>query len=130
MIDDKLRTRMLTSSALSTKVGGTRIFPLIKPQGIIADSVVSQRISAVRDIYHGGITGLVQSRFQFTCISATPDGAKALAADVVAILHGWTDRVASPRVFYCRVDNQIDLYEEGTDESAVAVDVIVQHEEG
>lgn len=74
-----LRAYLLGESAISTAVGGSRIYALRLPQGQVQDSIVYSRISGIGDHTMQGATGLARPRVQIDCWSADLDRANALA---------------------------------------------------
>ncbi len=70
------------------KLAGTRIYPMLAPQGERCPLIVVTRISEDEEPVLKGPSGLVQSRVQVDAWGATPDDASALAEAVLSRLHG------------------------------------------
>ncbi|MPZ58440.1 MAG: DUF3168 domain-containing protein [Rhizobiales bacterium] len=74
-----LRTFLLADSAVAAAVGGTRIYPVVLPQGQVLPSVVFARISGLGDHHMQGASGLTRPRMQIDAWARTADEASTLA---------------------------------------------------
>lgn len=74
-----LRAYLLGESAISTAVGGDRIFPVVLKQGEKRASIVYSRISGLGDHHMQGASGLARPRIQIDCWAPKADDAVSLA---------------------------------------------------
>src|SRR5262245_12794687 len=88
-----LRALLLADPTVSGLVGGSRIYPLVMPQGMRSPSVVYQRIAGVYPYTMDGPAGIVQSSVQFDSIAETNDAANQLANAVHDVLTGMKGEV-------------------------------------
>jgi hypothetical protein len=84
-----LRAYLLADAAISTAVGGARVYPLRLPQGQLLPSVVYQRVSGQGVHHNQGPSVLTRPRLQIDCWAADPDAAAALADLVKERLDGF-----------------------------------------
>jgi len=84
-----LRAYLLDDAAIAAIVG-SRVHPLVLPQGDTGPSIVYSRISAVGDHHMSAASGLVQTRLQLDCWAASLDNAAALADLVKQRLDGFS----------------------------------------
>lgn len=90
MIREAFRAILLSDAALSTAVAGSRVYPLIMPQGVRDASLVYQRISGIVDILMDGPQALRETRLQLDAWAADPDDAAALIALAETKLNGFS----------------------------------------
>lgn len=93
MIREAIRTVLLSDGPTSTGVGGSRIFPLIMPQGQRADSLVYQRASGTQDVTLDGPAGYRETRMQIDAWSEDADRAARLIELARDCLNGYTGTV-------------------------------------
>lgn len=74
-----LRAYLLDDSAISTQVGGARIYPIKLPQGQVQPSIVFMRVSGLGDHHMQGPSGLARSRIQIDCWAQSAQTAVELA---------------------------------------------------
>jgi hypothetical protein len=84
-----LRAYLLGSGAISSAVGGERIFPIRLPQGVVQPSIVYTRISGEGDYHNQGSSGLMRPRVQIDCWAQTADVATSLANLVKVRIDGY-----------------------------------------
>lgn len=84
-----LRAFLLGDGALSTIVGGARVYPVKMPQGVTAASLVYNLISEVGDVHNAGPDGLCSTRIQVDAYATTADAAMTLANEVKDRLFGY-----------------------------------------
>jgi hypothetical protein len=84
-----LRAYLLGLSAISTEVGGNRIYPLKMPQGQTSTSIVYSRISGLGDHHSTGPSGLSRPRIQIDCWAQSADAADALSRLVKERIDGF-----------------------------------------
>lgn len=77
-----LRGYLLTNAAISSAVSGSRIFPVIMPQGERADSIVYVRVLENEGYHMSGPSHLVGQRMQIDVWSQST-GSAARLADLV-----------------------------------------------
>lgn len=84
-----LRAFLLADSAISTVVGGARIYPVKLQQGITATSIVYNLVSEITDHHMFGPSGLTMMRMQIDAWSTTQDNASFLALLIKDRIDGW-----------------------------------------
>lgn len=132
-----LRAYLLADAAISTLVGGTRIYPLRLPQGVIEPSVVYQRISGLGDHHMAGASGLARPRMQVSCWAQSADVATQLANLVKARIDGfrgsmlWGDNSPAEAIVVQGIffDSERDLYDEALKLYALSRDYLIWYEE-
>lgn len=90
-----LRTFLLADSAISSAVGGARIYPGKVPQGILLASIVYTLISDGGDYHNEGASGLARPRYQIDAWAPTLDAATALANLIKARIDGYRGTMGS-----------------------------------
>ena len=83
-----IRALLLANPAVSTAVGGSRIYPVVLPQGQTADSVVQNLVTEASDYHLQSASGLGTARMQIDCWSLTADGAVTLGRSRRALFRG------------------------------------------
>lgn len=83
-----LRAYLLADGAIAALVG-TRVYPVILPQGVTATSIVYSRISGQGDHHMQGASGLSRPRIQIDCWSLSADHAASLALAVKERIDGF-----------------------------------------
>lgn len=128
-----LRAFLLADGSVSVAVGGSRVFPVMLPQGETRDSVVYTRISGVGDHHMTGPSGLNRPRIQIGAWSKTADGAASLADLVKQCIDGHSGAMGAggiavdvQGVFF---DSERDLYDDGAKLHGVIRDYFVWYEE-
>ena len=89
-----LRSLMLSDPSISTAVGGVRIYPVVLPQGITADSIVYNRITEFESLTMERPSGLVSARYQIDAWSKSVDSATVLANLVKEVVGGYRGQIA------------------------------------
>ncbi|WP_441280508.1 tail completion protein gp17 [Tardiphaga sp. 862_B3_N1_1] len=84
-----LRAFLLGDAAISTAVGGARLFPIKMPQGTKVASIVYSRISGRGDHHMMGPSGLGRPRYQIDAWAPSADAAVSLADLVKVRLDGF-----------------------------------------
>lgn len=126
MIEGELYTRLTTHAGTAALVG-TRVWPLVMPQGGKLPAIVYQKVSDVRVYSHDGDSDLIRSRFQVSCYAKNYDDVKALEAQVVDALSGYADRTLGTPVEASFMDMAFDDYEPDVKIYRVMVDFKVWH---
>lgn len=132
-----LRAYLLADGSISTMVGGTRVYPVRLPQGVIEPSIVYQRISALGDHHMQGASGLTRPRMQISCWAQTADLATQLANLVKARIDGYrgsmlwgenspAEAIVVQGIFF---DSERDLYDEALKLHALSRDYLIWFEE-
>ena len=88
-----LHTLLLSNSDIVARVGD-RIYPVVLPQGVTADSIVYNRIVDNESYHFVGPSGLITQRMQIDAWSQTPDGASELADLIKELIGGFSGTVA------------------------------------
>jgi len=115
----------ILASAPVTALVGTRVYPMMLPQGPTFPAVVYQRISTVPDMLVDG-PGFAPIRMQLSMWATTFDGARTLADAVVTALHGYH----GGELRLSRLINLLDDYEPDTKLFRVIADFRVHHTQG
>ena len=98
-----VRALLLADPAVSAAVGGSRIYPLIRPQGSALPAITYQRVSRIRVDPFSRADPLVadarvqNARLQIDCWAATYGDVKELAADVLNVLAGYVGAAPAAR---------------------------------
>lgn len=114
-----LRSLLLADPTVNGMVGGTRIYPIVMPQGMRSPSVVYQRITGTYLYGMDGSAGVQQNTIQFDSIAESADAATNLANAVHDVLAGFKGQVSygsnSPQGFVVFQGmfrtNERDLYD-------------------
>lgn len=114
-----LRAYLLADGTISGLVGGSRIYPVKLPQGIILASIVYQRISGQGDNHMQGASGLSRPRLQIDCYAPSAMAAAQLADLVKERIDGFrgeieyadTSPANSVKVQGVFFDNESDDYD-------------------
>jgi hypothetical protein len=115
----------ILASAPVTALVGTRVYPMMLPQGPTFPAIVYQRISTVPDMLVDG-PGFAPIRMQLSMWATTFDGARTLADAVVTALHGYH----GGELRLSRLINLLDDYEPDTKLFRVIADFRVHHTQG
>lgn len=92
---------------------GTRMYPLIIPQGEALPAIAYQRISARRIGAQDGPTGLARARIQLRIVGSSYATAKSTATAVRELLDGYKGVAGGVTIESCWLDNDDDA-EDGT----------------
>lgn len=114
-----------------------RVYPLVVPQDVAMPAVAYQKVNSERIGVHGtsggpgfGVAGWARTRVQVTCHAEEYADARALADAVRTGLDGFrgvmNDEV---RVDGCRVENEVDGYNQVAGYATVRVDLVMVHRE-
>lgn len=116
-LEEALRTRLLADGTVSGLVG-TRVFPLVVPQGQALPAIAYQRISGIREHTHEGASGLARPRLQYACVATSFTTARGVADAVRKSLDGFAGVIGSVTVQNIMIQNQIDNYNLSADDEA------------
>lgn len=128
-----LRAHLLGDSAISTRVGGARIYPIKMPQGQTLEGIVYSRISGFGDHHMQGPSGLGRPRFQIDSWSPAADGASSLSRLVKERIDGFRGTISygsnSPQstveVLGVFLDSERDDYDDSAQMYRVSMDFFV-----
>ena len=133
-IESVLRAILVANSDVATIVGvtydpdtlapkGGRVYQGQLPREPTFPAIVYQMISRPQD----GLTGIVQSRMQYTCMAGSWKAAAELADAVRCALHGHRGVRDGARIEYIQYAGQHDDYDETTGIHWIPVDMIVTY---
>lgn len=90
MIREAFRNVLLADATVSTMVDGTRIFPLMMPQGVRKPSLVYQRVGGANDLTMEGPAGIRETVMQVAAWALDPDQAARVIGAAEARLNGYS----------------------------------------
>lgn len=117
MIESALYTRLSTYAPLTALVG-TRIYPLVAPQGTTLPYCVYRKVSPGRQYTLDGYA-IERPRMQVSCYGATYGQAKGVAVQVTAAVESWA------AVGFGWQVGEVDLHEKDTGLYHVPVDFFI-----
>lgn len=106
---------------------GSRIYPMMVPQGAALPAVTYQRISGERIHAMVDDPGLASPRIQVDAWGSTYSSAKAVAAQVIDCLQRWSGVVETVTVQDTYFQGDQDLYDQETERWQVSMDFIIWH---
>lgn len=112
-LEDGLYTFLAAQAGISALVG-TRIYPLVAPEGAVMPCIVYQRIGGSRVVSHSGDSELARPRIQVSAWAETYDEAKSIAEAVVAATSGYSGTWGSVSIGAVEVEDGPDDYDEAT----------------
>lgn len=123
MIEDDIRTYLLTQSPITTLVGTdasgsmARIYAISRQQGITADSISMRRVGTnhVHNLIGGA--GFGTAVIEFDCVSLTYSGAKTLGNTLRGELQGYAGTMGSATISSVILDDEQDEFDEAIDAS-------------
>jgi hypothetical protein len=124
MIEEVLFTRLSAHGGLTALVG-TRIYPVIMPQGATKPAVTYQLISGIRESAMVADPGLVTSRYQFTAWATT----NLVARNVIKQVRLALERYSSGIMANAFIETEYDVFDEEAILHGRGLDVIVNHTE-
>jgi Protein of unknown function (DUF3168) len=86
---EEILVARLKASPQVTALVGSRIYPMVIPQGVVMPAIAYQRISTVRPGSLRGPSGIADPRLQVNCWADTYGTAKTVAEEVRQSLDGW-----------------------------------------
>ncbi|MGH7243610.1 MAG: DUF3168 domain-containing protein [Phycisphaerales bacterium] len=89
MLEDVLGFYMKISSAATSTLVGSAFYPLRLPQKPPMPAITYARVGSLREPTHGGPTGFVEARIQFSCYAKTFDKAREIRSAVRDDLDGF-----------------------------------------
>lgn len=123
-VEETLYTRLSTFAGLMALIG-TRIYPVIMPQGSVKPAVIYQMISGIREAAMGSDPGMVKARYQFTAWATTNLSARNVIKQIRLAL----ERYSTTDLDDCFIETEYDVYDEGAYLHGRGLDVIVHHRE-
>lgn len=120
-----LRTYLLADGAISSAVGGERVYSLVLPQGQKLPSIVYSKISNIGDHHMQGPSGLARPRMQIDCYALTQDAAVELAQMVKERMDGFQGDMDTVNVLGVFFDLDRDLYDDPSGLFRVSQDYLV-----
>lgn len=123
MIEDNIRTYLLTQSPINTLVGTdaagsmARIYSVDRQQSITADSIVYERIGSERAAMLASAQGSCGASIQFDCVALTYAKAKTLANALRGELDGFRGTMGDTTVHWCRLEEESDDFDPPVDGS-------------
>lgn len=124
-----LRAFLLADAAISSAVGGARVFPVVVPQGETRASVVYARISGEGDYHTQGPSGLARPRYQIDAYAKTQDEAAALANLVQDRIDGYRGLMGSVPVQGVFLESERDDYHDAAKLHRVSRDYVIFYAE-
>ena len=91
-----VRALLLADPIVNGQVGGTRIYPLVRPQGTALPAITYQRISRTRFDPLQGMERVQNARLQIDVWGVDYGDVKDLAADVLEVLAGYAVTESEP----------------------------------
>jgi hypothetical protein len=125
ILEATLYTKLSTTAGIAALVG-TRIYPMIMPQGSTYPAVTFQRIATEpRESCMVADCGIVRARIQITAWADTFTAAKAVADQVRQALQRWTGTGIQGSF----IIGEYDLYDEEALKYGAAIDAEVVYTE-
>ncbi len=135
MIEQALHTELAGATGLTALVG-ERIYFRKAPQDVSKPYLVFFKVSAPREHSHDGASGLVASRWQFSCFATSYKEAKDVVQQVQAELQAFSGVMGGAGGVYVGAAfymDENDYYESGarteSDLYHIAADYRIWHEE-
>lgn len=121
----QIYSRATTHSGLSALIG-TRCYPGRLPSSPTLPAITYRRVALSTDehVDHDGPPGREVAQFQLDCYDDTPDGAAALADQVVAAFHCWDN---GTEVGWCMVKNRLEGFETAINREREIVTMRMEH---
>ena len=123
MIEDDIRTYLLTQSPITALVGTdaagapARISPNDRRQGITADSIVYQRVGTEHLQNLNAAQGYATAFIEFDCIGTTYAKAKTLSDTLRGELQGFRGTAGGITIYGCTLDDESDDFDPPADGS-------------
>ena len=127
-IESALYTLLTSDSSVAALVG-TRIYPLLVPDGTTLPAVAYQQISLVPRKTHSGPNALLHERYQLTVHASGYDSARTVRRALRDCLDGYVGDVGMVHIQEIQVQNEYDGFDLDSDFATVRIDLIVHFEE-
>ena len=124
MIEDNIRTYLLTQSPITARVGTdtagrmARIYANDSQQSITEDRIVYERTGTDREAMLASAMGSAEAYVEFDCISSTYAAAKSLANVLRGELDGFRGAMGNVTVHWCTLEDEHDDFDPPADGSA------------
>jgi hypothetical protein len=121
MIEDNIRTYLLSQSPISTLVGTdaagsmARIYSMDRQQNITADSIVYERTGTQHAHMLSGAAGFATAFLSFDCIATTYARAKALAEALRGELQGYSGTMGDATIYSVILQDESDDFDPPAD---------------
>lgn len=125
-LEEALVSALEGHAGLSALIG-SRIYPLMIPQGAALPAVTYQRVSGERIHAMVDDPGLASPRIQVDAWGSTYASAKAVAAQVIDCLQRWSGTAETVVVQDSYFQGDQDIYDPETERWQVSMDFIVWH---
>jgi len=138
MIEEAIYSHLTADTGLAALVPA-RIYPLAMPQDGALPALVYSKVSGVPEYSHDGNTGLVEARFQFSCLGQNYGQTKSLSRAVKRAMQPLERAprtiggAAGVRVASALLENEVDIYDANEVEHAervhIPLDYLIQYYE-
>lgn len=127
MVEEALRSKLVAGGSASQALVGSRVYPLVLPDGQALPAVVYQRVTSNRLAAHTAIVGrgLVNATVQFSCIGASYASARAVATAVRQTLESLHETVSGVDVDAVHFGDEEDGYSEPADKAGASFTVFL-----
>ena len=124
-----LRIDLVTRLAALPALAGSGVVWQPAPIGQPVNLLVIRLISDLRDLSHGGPTGLCDARIQFDAYALDPADAEQMREAVIDNLHGFKGPLVDGGVAIdsCAHDNSLEDFDQATGLSRAACDLKIQY---
>jgi hypothetical protein len=132
MIEDNIRTYLLSQSPINTLVGTdsagsmARIYSIDRQQNIVAESIIYERTSADHGHVLSGGAGFATAFIDFDCVALSYARAKALANALRGELQGYAGVMGDVTINSVILQDENDDYDPPADGSAKGQYHVVQ----
>lgn len=132
MIDNDIRTYLLTQSPITTLVGTdaagamARIYNSDRQQGIETDSIVLERIATDHEHTLTAAAGYATAIFQFDCISTSRAGSKTLGEALRGEMDGFIGTMGSTSVKWAEMQDEHDDFDPAADGGSKGLYHVIQ----
>lgn len=135
-IEEAITAHLRDNAALTALIGTGGIYHVTLNQNASLPALVYSKVSSVPTYTHDGSSGLVESRFQISCLAKTYETVKELSAAVkkaMRPLESGPVKLSGVNIGGAFLENETDLYVASDAEPAsryhIPQDWIVQHSE-
>jgi len=128
-IRSALRLHLLANSNVSPIIDGTRMYPVVLPQGVTEPSIVYHLVSGIGDHTMQGPSGLNRPRLQLDAYAQSYDDAVELADLVKEALDGYSGLMSIVPVQGAFFDTEREDYQSDVKLYRVSRDYLIWVEE-
>lgn len=126
-IETELRDKLLADGTVSGLVG-TRIYPVVLPQGVTYPAIAYSRVSGERLHHLGGASGRGLPRISFSMWGRTYTEAYSVADAVRHVLDGFNGLLTTIKASVL-IENEMDDYDDTVQKHRVNQDYFANHRE-